>query len=463
MDEGLKHPFSRLSLSQQFLLASAAILLLGMLVIGVWLQHEIKSGVVNRTAALAAVYVESIVAANLRSDPAAGLADPGTRDELDRLFVTGPLSRKVVRVKLWSTDGTVLYSSDRNQVGLKFPLSSGLTAALSGEVQGHLSTLNDPDNVAERRQWEQLIEVYVPIHAAQSQQVVAVAEFYHATDSLFRDVSAAQRRSWVLIVTTTLGTFLLLWGTVRRVSQTLLSQRRDLREQLHRLQASLDENEKMRQQLRDAGERTTALNEQFLQRIAADIHDGPAQDIALALLRVDALTEETGLESPTEDGPKDDVQIIRDALHSSLDDLRAIARGLGNPGVAPLSLSDTVRRVVRNFSRKSGKEVDLTVPADLADVSLAVKITAYRVLQESLTNAWLHGGGVGLQASVATRNNALLVTVTDGGQGFDATKEGRGRMGLAFMSERVRLLGGSIEIESALGRGTRVCAIIPLK
>jgi signal transduction histidine kinase len=326
-----------------------------------------------------------------------------------------------------------------------------------------MSRLEDPDNLPERRHWEQLIEVYVPVHTVGSDEVKAVAEFYHATAPLIRDVRTAQLNSWLLIAATMTATFLLLWGMVRRASRTILDQQRDLRHQLQRLRTSLDENERMRRQLEEAGERTTALNEQFLHRVAADLHDGPAQDIALALLRIDALAEADSGCVLANDATRQDFHTIRDAMRSGLDELRAIARGLGNPGIAPLSLADTAHRAVRNFERRSGHHVKLDIEQELGEAPLAVKITLYRVLQESLVNASLHGEGRGLQVRMRAIEGSVRLEVIDSGPGFDlGASSNAGRLGLAFMQERVRLLGGHIEIDSAPGRGTRVSASIPL-
>lgn len=463
MEFALNRPFSRFSLSQQFLFACAAILLAGMLIVGLWLQHQIETSVVNRTAAMAAVYVESIVAAQLRSRPLVGPLDGATRADLDRLFAHGPLQRKVVRVKLWGGDGTVLYSTDATQIGQRFPIRAVLAAAFGGEPQASISQLDDPDNHPERRHWDQLIEVYVPVHGDVPGEVMAVAEFYHSTENLVREVRGAQQRGWLLIAATTVATYLLMWGMVRRADHTIVDQQRDLRSQLQRLRTSLDENVRMRRQLREAGERTTALNEQFLHRVAADLHDGPAQEIALALLRIEALAEADSGCSLAKDATRQDFHTIRDAMHSGLEELRAIARGLGNPGLDQLCVADTARRAVRNFERKAGKPVKLDIDMGPEDAPLAVKITLYRVLQESLANGWAHGKGGEQQVRLSQGEGTVRLEVIDHGPGFDPrAKSMAGRLGLAFMKERVRLLGGQLEIDAAPGRGTRVVACIPL-
>ncbi len=450
-----RRPFERVSLSRQFLLISSGFLLIGMFVVGAWLSMEIERSAVNRAASIAAVYVESILVAQLHPTATGVTMLAGTHEAFDQIFNEGPLRRKVVRFKLWDTQGTILYSNDHAQLGIRHPVSETLAAALAGKVQAHISRLAEAEHVAERERWPRLLEVFVPIRAEAHGKVVAVAEFYHATDNLDRDIRSAQRRSWLLVTVATLAVILLLFMQVRRANDTILRQRDDLRQQLLRLRAAFDENERMRQRLGEAGAATTALNEQFLRRIAADLHDAPAQTLAYALMRIDELAGACA-------GTNPELHTIRDALRSSLEDLRNIAAGLGIPGIADLSLLETARRAVRDFERQTGHKVDADIDADLPEANLAVKITVYRLLQESLSNSHRHSHGARPRVRVWREDAQVRVEVADAGAGFDPRLAAQsGRLGVAFMQERVRLLGGAFDIESAPGHGTRILAAIP--
>lgn len=132
------------------------------------------------------------------------------------------------------------------------------------------------------------------------------------------------------------------------------------------------------------------MNEQFLHRVAADLHDGPAQNVAVALLRLDTLADTWGGCAAPMPGPCSELAIIRSAMHSCLDELRAIAAGLHIPEIERLSLGEAARRAVRDFERKSGMAVELDVDERGEEGPLAIKITLYRVLQEALTNGWRH-------------------------------------------------------------------------
>ena len=454
--------FERVNFSRQFLTACALILIVGMATLGHWLGRQIESSAVNRTAAIAAIYVESILATELRGWDGTGEVDPATRTILDQLFVHGPLHRKVLRFKLWDKGGRIAYSSDSQQVGLRFPIENQRAAAFNGQVQAKVSDLDDADNQREHMRWPRLLEVYVPLRSGSRAEILGVAEFYHSTENLGRDIFEAQRQSWLLVVASTLVIYLLLFGLVRRADNLILEQQHDLQQQLLHLRALLRENDQMRERLSQAGVQTTTLNEQFLYRVAADIHDGPAQTIALARMRIDELTATlddapAGTESRTSE-----MAMVHQALHTALQELRNIAFGLAIPGIADLSLRDTVYRATRDFERAYGVAPEVQLEGELNDASLAVKITLYRVLQESLTNSWRHARPATPRVSVRVRAGRVLAEISDAGPGFDPAATSAQQMGLAFMRERVRLLGGVFRIDSAPGRGTCIHVDLPL-
>lgn len=459
----LKQTVSGMSFSRQFMLAIIAILAISMAIIGTWIGNQIEANAVNRAATISAVYLESISAAHLQEWTIGGIVDPKTHEELDQVFVTGPLHREVLRFKLWDTNGRIDYCDDHTQIGHRFQIKGLLAAAFAGTVQARISDLKESDNLPEQMRWQQLLEVYVPLRAGPQDRVVAVAEFYLSVDKLKRDILTAQRRSWALVALSTFATYFLLFSLVRRANTTIVDQQRDLRHQLDQLRALLDDNDRMREQLREAGVSTTALNEEFLLRIAADLHDGPAQTIAFALMRFDEFSATCHGCGLAPSGATQELHSIQGALQSSLRDVRKISSGLAIPGLAELPLADVARRAVSDFERMSGQTVQTEIDETLRRAPVSVKITVYRLLQESLSNCWRHAHGGMPRVHVQKSNGEVLVTIADQGAGFDPQSAAvGGRLGLAFMRERVRLLGGIFEIDSAPGRGTRISARLPL-
>lgn len=455
------HPYERVSFSRQFLLVSGVILVAGIIVIGSWMGRQIEKNAINRAALIASVYVESIISAQLHDWLKTGFMSGQTHAVLDRIFVDGPLSRKVVRFKLWDGSGRIIYSSDHEQVGQTYPLTEHLANAFSGRMQADITDLEGADNQSEKKRWSRLLEVYVPVHGGPDRQVMAVAEFYHSMENLNREILDAQQKSWLLIALCAGVIAAVLYSLVRRANDTIIDQQRDLRDQLGRLRASLAENATMSERLRNAGAHTTAMNEQALHRIAADLHDGPAQDMAFALLRFDDLT--AACEGCTRSSAPRELDSIHGALRRSLDELRAIAGGLGLPGIEGLSLSATLQRAVRDEERKSTTLIPSSIDERLGDAPISVKITAYRLIQEALNNARRHAPGHPPEVGAWREGRDLVIDIRDHGPGFDplAASES-GRLGLAFMRERVLLVGGVFEIDSAPESGTRIRARIPL-
>ena len=456
---------NRLSLTQQFLGLTTLILIVGMLVIGYWVGRQIEASTIKRAVSMASIYVESILVAQ-KDDWSTVQLDDATHGALDRLFLTGPLQRIVVRFKFWHPDGTIFYSNDHAQVGQRLKMDAELEEAFRGQASGHVSQLGGGEHEHERGLGARLLEVFVPVRAKENAEVVAVAEFYYTMESIDRDIRAAQWSSWWVVALSTIAMWSLLHGLVYSANNTIVEQQRDLVAQLTQRVFILAENERMQERLREAGARTTALNERFLQRTAAHLHDGPAQDIALALLRFESIAEPCAGCTNTGEKRNKDIDTLRVALVSSLEELRAIASGLRIPsGMNNLSLAETVERAVSDFERKFEQKVNLAIALDGAaeTAPMAVKITAYRMIQEALANCWWHARGSAQQVRVGLDGDSACIEVSDQGPGFDVKQVTEsGRLGLALLSERVRLLGGRIEINSIPGMGTIVKAWLPL-
>jgi signal transduction histidine kinase len=260
--------------------------------------------------------------------------------------------------------------------------------------------------------------------------------------------------------------YLLLFALVRRGSKTIDAQQRELSSKVTQLMELGAKNEQLHERVRRAAGRTAALNEVFLRRISADLHDGPGQDMGLALMQFELIGKTCllcpggnhGLFSTTAE-----FHAIQNALQSALNDLRAISAGLQLPEIDKLSIPEIVARAIRDYERKAGSSVELGSTAPPAPASLSVKITLYRLLQESLTNGFRHASGLEQRVHVSAESGWLKVEVSDRGLGFDANRlVPEGHMGLAGMRERVEILGGTFDLQSIAGKGTTIRVVLPL-
>jgi signal transduction histidine kinase len=450
-----------LSLSRQFLITSLPVLLLAMLVIGTLVSREVANGVVNRLGGVTGLYVQSFVAPNAQTLLHADDLDESDREAMGNLLRNTPLGERIVAFKVWRPDGRVLYSRSPQLIGRKFPIAEGLSTALAGGTYSKISTLSSDENHFEAGNWRRLIETYVPIHGDGTGKVIAVAEFYQTTDEIEHEAWVAQRNSWGIVATTVLTMYLLLFGLVDRGSRTIGRQRQELKNRVAQLSKLIAQNEALHEKVRRAAVRSTAVNEQLLRQISADLHDGPGQDMGLALMQFETLADKYR-GCPWGHGA-DSIDSIRSSLESALTDLRAISAGLRLPDIDQLPIAEVARRAVRDHERKSGARVTQRIEEVRAEDSLPVKITLYRLLQEALSNGFRHAGGFGQHVEVREADDHLEIKVIDTGAGFDPAVASKcGRQGLVGMRERVEILGGSFEVISSPNQGTAIHVSLPL-
>jgi signal transduction histidine kinase len=370
--------------------------------------------------------------------------------------------------KLWGPEGELLYSTSEVGVGQKYPVEEDLSRAWWGHVTSAISDLDEEENAAEGQRWTRLIETYSPVRRYNTDEIVAVAEFYQTVDSLQQEINAAQRRSWLVVLVATALMYLLLIGFVRRSSDTIERQQNALRDQVTQLTELLTQNKSLGERVRRAAAHTSALNERVLRRISAELHDGPAQYISLALLRLDTVIAHAEARRTSEtngDHNGEDLEVIQSSLRHALEEVRAISSGMGVPQLSNMTPAEILRRVVRVHEQRTGTKVALSCEALPDEAPLPVKIALYRLVQEALNNAYRHAQGVGQQVRVSGTGHELQIQVADQGPGFDgmSADDEEKHLGLVGMRERVESLGGHFWIESQPGQGTTVNARLSLQ
>jgi signal transduction histidine kinase len=446
------------SLARRFLLASLAVLVVGGLTVGWWIGGQLERGIVDRTASITGLYVQSFIEPHLESlANDSWLSDEDIAD-LDDLLGDTAFGQRVVALKVWRPDGAIVYSPDRSLIGQSFPVEDGLRDAVNGNVVADMSALEADENVSEQaRGFSRLLEMYLPVRQRGGGRIIAVAEFYVLPTEIDQEVSGAQLRSWLVVGGAVTLVYLLLFGIVRQGSQTIDRQRVALEDQVTELSTLLQQNEQLRRRVRVAAERTTTLGERNLRRISSDLHDGPGQMMALAMLRLDQLR--------ADDGKVDEHELaeLQSTLSDALRDMRAIAAGLRLPELSSLSTADTLRRAVDDHVRRTGVPVALTLSEPPREASLPTKIALFRATQELLSNATRHGAGHDVALDMGATDGRLSLTVTDGGPGFGETRVGEGgHLGLAGIREQAELLGGTFEIGQRAGGGAQVTVRWPL-
>jgi signal transduction histidine kinase len=437
-----------MSLARRFLLANLLVVVVATLAVGAWVGSQLEKGVLDRTASVTALYIESFVAPQIDGIATTGGLPAANVDALDRLLTDTQLGERIVSFRVWTPDGVIAYSPNRGLIGRQFEPEGGLAQAFAGAISTDISDLSGPENAYEREHWSRLVETYVPVRERGGPRIIGVTEFYQLPDEIDAEVASARLGSWTVLALAALVSYLLLAGIVKQGSDTIDRQQRALRGRVAELSRLLDQNARLHGRLRRSAERTTALNEGGLRRIGSDLHDGPAQTMSLALLRLDELNGASA---------------VSEAIGSALDDLRSIAAGLRSPAFDDLSLADVASRAIREHERRTGKSVALAVAGPPSTIPVVSKIAIYRVLQEALSNAARHAGGADVEVEVTATSSEIRLEVRDRGPGFDPDVIRPDALGVAGMRERAELLGGSFEIGRRTdGPGTVVRLSLPI-
>ena len=450
--------WSSLNLAGQFIVAAAAVMVCVMTIFGLWLDDRLKAGIVHGAASGAALYINSVVEPHLQDLSNGRTLRPEAIRALDALSSDMLTGGKVVAIKVWAPDGTVLYSDRKAIVGKVFPVTKRLAGAWKGTVSAQLDDDHDESNTFERSLAPSLLEIYAPVRERGSDRIIAVVEFYQVADQVQVALQQARGQSSLVVVLVTLAMLTVLFAIVRRGSRTIESQQKALHERISQLSALLAQNEGLRRRIDDLYLRSAETHEGFLRRVGHDLHDGPAQLIAFALLRIEALQPSAGAEQL--DGKAGDYERIKGALMDALGDIRNISAGLLLPELEAASPAEVLRLAARNHERRTGTRVRCEVDSLPMKLSPLLKSCLYRFTQAALNNAYQHAGGNGQAVSGTHRNGVVEIAVSDAGPGFlpEAKVANGARLGLISMRDRVVSLGGTFDLSSKPGAGTRLTA-----
>lgn len=454
----------------RFKLASVAAITVGLALIGPYLEREMTNREINQTGRTVAEYVETILGPELQELAPESALSPQLIERLNTLARKTMLGKTFAALKIRDQGGRILYSSAAPwMIGLAFPDDSKLIRAWRGEIAAGISTLEDPENAGERPLAPELLEVYVPIHRTGTDHIITVAEFFIRIEDLQGEIAVARKWSWATVAISMLAVYLIVARLFRsRADATIERQAKELKTQVGLLTEALARNAELDRRVSSAAATVVTLNERLLKRIGAEVHDGPLQDLSLGLMRIDnviARSEKCRF-GPARDGDacNRDLVLVRDSLEFGMKQLRAISAGLGVPGLAEMTLPLTLKRAARDHERRTGTTIALDLDGIPDQISLPAKITLYRLVQEALSNAFRHAGGIGQEIHARREGDDVMVEVSDRGPGFDVAavhdlmKDLGEHLGLLGMRERIESLGGSLSIESKPGQGTKIKA-----
>ncbi|MEY2517237.1 MAG: two-component system, NarL family, sensor kinase [bacterium] len=360
---------------------------------------------------------------------------------LDDLVQAQIRGDSIVRVKLWSKDGRILYSDEPALIGKRYGLGDEeLELFDSGGADAEISDLSKPENRFERAQG-QLLEAHAVIRTPNGTQLLF---------EIYQPVSAVNARGRALLGA--LAPPLLAGLVVLVLIQLPLAW-----SMARRLQRGPREREAL---LANAVE----ASEQERRRIAADLHDGVVQDLAgvafgLAPLAADAQArgDEAGAAA---------LGRATDTLRQGVRELRTLLVEIHPPNLASAGLRVALSDLL---SPLQARDIETSLDVDEAeDGAAADDPLVYRVAREAVRNAQAHAQPSSVSVTVTRpAGGATRLVVSDDGRGFDAGARERrgaqGHLGLTLLEGIVTQAGGILDVRSAPGGGTTVQLDLPAR
>jgi two-component system sensor histidine kinase DegS len=192
------------------------------------------------------------------------------------------------------------------------------------------------------------------------------------------------------------------------------------------------------------------------QRMAEDIHDGPAQVLTNAIFQVEYLDRILEPHDPSEHA---ELAFLRDMLRNGLDEVRSLIIDL-RPPVVDVGLAAAIADRAQQLGQRHAIEVEVRVDGIDERLTPATRSSVLRITQEALQNIRKHAAAT--RISIGLEGDTLVIA--DNGRGFDlmrvASRAGQ-NFGLQFMRERAELMGAQLHIESRQGEGTRILLRLP--
>ena len=411
--------------------AVALVVLLAVSAGTVWLSERIARANALEEAEGSAERLAELLVAPVLTEALAGV--PGRWEELDRDIRNRMSDGSVTRMVVWRATGEVVYSSEPGQQGRTFPPSEGLLAAVGGDT---VSEVDEQPETTPDGEPTALLEVYAPL-AVPGEQLAF--EAYFSYDGIARQ--AARLRGQIIPMA--IGALVVLQLVQLPIATSLA--RRVRRQEAERTALV---------------HRNVEASERERRAIAADVHDGPVQDLAGVSYALSALRGSL----PEERQPTVDklVGAVRHAVQS----LRRLMvdiypPDLSGPGLA-VAIADSAEPL-----RAAGVEV-LVDAAHLPEMTPNAAAVLYRTAKEALANVAHHAQAkrtwVTLEETELRGGPAVRLEVADDGVGFPASTDRRadGHLGLSLLRDRVVDLGGTVTLGERLGGGALLTAVVPL-
>ncbi|KPK21823.1 MAG: hypothetical protein AMJ76_01645 [Dehalococcoidia bacterium SM23_28_1] len=225
----------------------------------------------------------------------------------------------------------------------------------------------------------------------------------------------------------------------------------------------ITEEKRMQENLRFYLHQVTKAQEEERKRIARELHDETAQELVALSRRLDSLISAPSKLSRQDLKLLEELQTQVDKI---LEGVRRFSQDLRPSVLDDLGLLPALEWLISDLEKQFGITIGMAVLGAERRFSPEVELVLFRVAQEALRNVWKHSGASRAWATVEFGDGKTTLSVRDNGKGFEAPRSPAelanvGKLGLAGMEERVRLVGGKLTLESKLHKGTTVTVEVP--
>jgi two-component system sensor histidine kinase DegS len=207
--------------------------------------------------------------------------------------------------------------------------------------------------------------------------------------------------------------------------------------------------------------RIIETQEQERQRLVRQLHDGPAQSLTNLILQAE-ICERLFDHDPHR--ARAELVSLKSAVTGTFQKVRDFMFDLRPMMLDDLGLVPTLKRYVDSSAEKSGVSTSLVVTGNERRFTGYKEVALFRIAQDLLANVRQHAHATRAQVNLDLAEDVVRLSVEDNGSGFDVNEvlAARKGIGLSTLRERVEMLGGQVQIDSAPGRGAKVGLLIPI-
>ncbi len=385
---------------------------------------------VNDAAKTADLLAEAIVQPALADGFVTG--DPAAVAAVDAAVRAHVLGGPIVRVKIWTPEGTILYSDEPRLVGQTFPLGEDERDVFTDPItRADVSDLESPENVYERGGGP-LLEVYRPVWTPSGSPLLF--ETYVRYD----EVTARSAQLWRGFAGITLSSILFLVVLLLPVLWRLLD----------RLRRGQEQREALLRRALDA-------SDQERRRIAGTLHDGVVQDLAGASYTVAGAAARA--ESAGQQQLATELGNAAATVRTGIGSLRSLLVDIYPQSLTTAGLRAAIEDLAATV-RARGVLVGTDVP-EPSGLDADGERLVFRVARECLTNVTRHAAATGVDLALRAEGDEMVLEIADDGMGFDPKaaldNPPEGHFGLRVLADTVRAAGAELALSTAPGMGTR--------